>query len=166
MKAELKAGDLFAVNSPNLLGKCIRFIEKLWAWDREAAYNHAGVIIGQDGSTMEALLTFRISSLDKYRGQKILIVRHKEMTFEKFSQGLYALNGEIGRVYPVYRLVLFLIPPLAKISTFGRGVCSEQTAKFLCAAGFGNVKFGITPDNLADLWRESKSMDIIFEGIW
>ena len=88
------------------------------------------------------------------------------MTGERCAAGLKAVQEDVGKCYPVFRLVLFLIPPLAKFPLFGRGVCSEQTAKFLKGAGFGNVVYGVTPDNLADLWRESKSMDIIYEGVW
>jgi hypothetical protein len=166
MKPILRAGDLFATNSPNLLGKCIRAVQWIWAWDREATYNHAGIIVSAAGLTLESLLTFRLSNLEAYRGRKILIVRHKEMTGERCAAGLAAVKGDVGHIYPVYRLALFLIPPLAKLKLFGGGVCSEQTAKFLKAAGFCNVVYGVTPDNLADLWRESKSMDIIFEGVW
>ena len=55
---------------------------------------------------------------------------------------------------------------VGKFCLFRRGVCSEQTAKFMVGAGFMNVTYGLTPDNLADLWRESKSMNIVFEGVW
>lgn len=166
MTPQLHSGDLFAVSSKGFLGWAIRAVQCVWSWDSEAPYNHVGIITNGQGDTIEARWRFERFSINDYRGHRVLIVRHKEMTKYKALLGLGAIWPDLGNWYPVHRIALFMVPPLAKISVFNRGVCSEQTAKFMKGAGFGNVVYGITPDNLADLWRESKSMDIIFEGVW
>jgi len=164
-KVVLQPGDLFATRSSSALGVAIRFVQWVWSWDREAPYNHVGIITSADGKTLEARWRFKEYNINDYAADKVLIVRHKEMTEEAFKNGMAAVAHDVGCLYPAYRIPLFLIPPLAKFKT-GAGVCSEQTAEFMKGAGFMNVTYGLTPDNLADLWRVSKSMDIIFEGVW
>lgn len=163
---ELRRGDLFAVHSPSALGWCIRAVQCVWSLDSDAPYNHVGIVCHPDGRTIEARWRVGAFNVRDYHGKQILIARHREMNTAAYLEGYLAIKPEIGRLYPFHRLLLFLVPPLAKISLLGRGVCSELTAKFMAGAGFGNVVYGITPDNLVDLWRESKSMDIIFEGVW
>lgn len=160
----LKSGDLFAVRGKGFLSRAIRMAQWWWSADNEAAYNHVGIIMDSKGKTLEARWRFRRFNLADYLGSQILIVRHKSMTPAKALVGLYAVRNDIGNLYPVWRLPLHLLH-LSKLFCFGRGVCSEQTAKFMKGAGFQHVVYGITPDDLADRWRIDRDMETIFEGV-
>jgi hypothetical protein len=161
---KLQPGDPFATRSKSWLGKGIRAVQWFWSSDNEATYNHVGVIKGTDGSTLEARWRFQQFSIADYIGERVLIVRHKDMTPERYWAGFEAVKDDIGCHYPVWRFALFLTH-LAKFVRFGNGVCSEQTGKFMKGAGFRNIVYGLTPDDLADRWRIDKDMEIIFEGV-
>lgn len=161
----LKPGDLFAVHSKSWLGSCIRAVQWFWSSDNEAAYSHVGVIMGPHGTTLEARWRFKTYNISDYRGSRILIMRHKLMTIKRVHDGYMAVKNDVGDLYPAWRFPFFLLH-LEKFCRFGNGVCSEQTGKFMKGAGFKNIVYGITPDDLADRWRIDRDMDIIFEGVW
>lgn len=160
----LRAGDLFAVRTKGVLGWAIRVVQWFWSTDNEAPYNHAGVIINFRGETLESQWKFGKYKLDNYVGSRILIARHKDMTRARFIAGYDALKPYIGCYYPIPRLFLHL-GRLAKLMPFGIGVCSEMTGKFMKGAGFANIVYGLTPDDLADKWRIDKDMIIVYEGV-
>ena len=172
---KLQPGDLFATNGDSLLSKAIRVIQWWWSSDNEATYNHVGIYIGAAGireitkwvdeeKTLEARWRFREFLLKDYLDRPILIVRHNKMTLIRFYMGIKAIQKDLDNIYPMWRLPLHLLH-VAKVFAFGPGVCSEQTGKFMKGAGFMNVVYGITPDNLADRWRIDRDMTIIFEGV-
>ena len=74
------------------------------------------------------------------------------MTTERFRAGLNAVKGDIGKLYPVWRIPLFVIG-MEHYFQSGEGVCSEETGKFMKGAGFNNIVYGLTPDDLGLLWK-------------
>ncbi len=158
MKIELRNGDVFAVNTDN-------FFQRFWSWDDESKYNHAGVIIGATGETFESLATIGRYDLSRYAGRPILIARHMEMDERRYSYGWDEVKGLEGAVYPVFRLLLHFLR-LAKYIHWRYPVCSELVGKFLYGAGLWRKWWGITPDNLADVWSISKHYEVIYEGKW
>lgn len=163
-KIQLKEGDLFAVRSKGVLSYAIRAVQWWWSTDNESLYNHVGIITSPSGATLEALWVVGDYKLSKYAGHPILIVRHKDMTFHRFLMGMYAVLPDKGKMYPLWRLPLHALH-IAKLFPFGTGVCSETTGKFMEGAGFANIVYGITPDDLADKWRIDRDMSTIFEGV-
>jgi hypothetical protein len=161
----LKAGDLFAVRTKGFIGWAIRIVQWFWSTDNEAPYNHAGVITNDQGGTLESRLKFGKYRLDDYVGSRILIARHKNMTKVRFISGYDAVKNFIGCYYPIPRLFLHL-GRLGKFLPWGPGVCSEMTGKFMKGAGFNNIVYGLTPDDLADKWRIDKDMMVVYEGVF
>jgi hypothetical protein len=167
----LQPGDIFATRALTFLGKSIRFIERLKAESITSEYNHAGIILDSSGKTFEALWHIENQNLfDEYKGCEVIIARWKGMTPEAFKKGYIAVLPEQGMMYPFYRIGLHFLG-LAKFIHFGLDtVCSELTEKFLVNAGFcegfgGKNWWGLSPEELADEWKQSKWFDIIFEGI-
>lgn len=163
MTMKLRKGDVFAVRTNSALAGMINFCQRIWSWDSESKYNHAGIIIGEDGETFESLVRIGRYNLSQYEGQRILIARHREMDDLKFEYGFLKVKDLDGAVYPVLRLLLHLLR-LAKYVHWKYPVCSELVGKFLNAAGLWRKWWGVNPDNLADVWAISKYYDIVFEG--
>ncbi|HQM30630.1 MAG TPA: hypothetical protein PLR20_14880 [Syntrophales bacterium] len=159
----IRKGDVFAVKTNSALAGIINFCQKVWSWDSESKYNHAGVIIDETGKTFESLAKIGSYDLSQYEGQCIIIARHKEMDDSKFEYGFLKVKGLDGAIYPVLRLLLHLVR-LAKYIHWKYPVCSELVGKFLNAAGLWRKWWGITPDILADVWTISKHYDVIYEG--
>ena len=164
VKMELKPGDLFCSKSSGVIPWMIRAVQWFWSTDNEATFNHSGIILGRNGSTLEAKFRIKKYHLEELVGKQVLIVRHKQMNKIRCLSGLKAVAPMVGKFYPGWRLPLHLFK-LAKFFAFGPGVCSEFTGKFMAGAGFKNIVYGITPDDLADRWRIDRDMVIIFEGV-
>lgn len=159
----LVSGDLFATSGGGFLARGIRMVQWFWSSDNEATYNHVGIVLSANGRTLEARWHFDKYNLKDYIGYRVLIVRHRDMTKPRFVRGYNAVRSGIGCHYPVWRFVPFILH-LAKFIPFGK-VCSEWTGAFMKGAGFSNIVYGLTPDDLADRWRIDKDMDTIFEGV-
>ena len=172
---QLQPGDVFCCtgNMP-VVSRLIRAIEWLWSKDNEASYGHAGIITSNQGHTLEALWTVRAAHLDEYAGQKVLIARpcltERGVYIAPSSKdrALEGLKEYHGRWYPVWRLPLHIVPPLAKIVATGHNmVCSELTARYLHEISARPGPYtGVNPDTLADEWRKWKNFAIIYEGEW
>lgn len=166
---QLQPGDIFASSNPQMLGRLIDFIETIKSRDNDAEYGHTGIIIKEDGTTVEALWSIGTQNLfNDYKGQKVVIARWTGMTPESYQKGFDAIKGHIGSTYPYYRLLLHALG-ISKIIHFKTPVCSELTQKFLINAGAttisGKTFWGLTPDDLIDEWRISRHFDILHEGI-
>jgi len=85
------------------------------------------------------------------------------MSKARFITGYDRVKPYIGRRYPWWRLPLHLAR-VAKLFRWGKGVCSEMTGMFMAGAGFKNIVYGLTPDDLTDKWKIDRDMSIIFEG--
>jgi len=164
----LKSGDIFCTKNPMWLGKAIIFVEKLHAADNQAEYSHSGIILNEAGCTFEALWTNKKQNIfDAYKGVKVLIGRHKNMTPEAYDKGWDKVKNHEGQWYAGHRLFFFFIPFVAKYINLGLGVCSELTAKFLAGSGVMENFYwkGKNPDHIADMIHKWKDWEIIFEGI-
>ena len=163
---ELNQGDIFCTRNPMALGRIINFVQKIKSKDNEAEYSHSGIIMYKDGMTFEALWTNKRQNLFvDYRGKKVLIGRHKEMTPEKFHLGWEGIKKHEGKWYAGHRLILFLIPFTAKYINFGLGICSELTMKFLYKAKISYAWRSWNPDDVADMIKNWRDYEVIFEGI-
>ncbi|MBW2600151.1 MAG: hypothetical protein JRC60_08815, partial [Deltaproteobacteria bacterium] len=90
MKLKLQRGMIFCSRNPMALGRAINFIQKIHAKDNQSEYSHAGIIIraGEQPISFEALWTNKRQDFYKaYKGKKVLIGRHKDMTLKLFDKG-------------------------------------------------------------------------------
>lgn len=164
---KLHPGDIFCSANPMWLGKAIMFVTKIHASDNKAEYSHSGIILDDQGTTFEALWTNRKQNLfEAYKGKKVLIGRHKDMTPERALAGWARVKHHEGQAYAGHRLFLFFIPFLAKYLNLGLGVCSELTAKFIVGSGIYPEFYwkGKNPDHIADMIVKWKDWEIVFEG--
>lgn len=161
----LEPGMVFCVCSDSWLAGAINWCQKVKAVDNESHYNHAGLITDRTGTTFEALSKIGYGKLNRYKGCKVIVAKHKNMTDGLFDQGFAPLKSLDGSLYPAPRLVLHLLG-LAKFVHWKYPVCSELVAKFEFECNLRKNWWGINPDNLVDEWRISKYYDVIFEGEW
>lgn len=160
-------GDVFGTENPTMLGGAINAIQKWNSRDNESKYSHSGVLINSQGDTIEALWTVKNQNLfTDYAGKNVIVARWMPMTENAWERCYLMLMGHFGDKYPLWRLPLHILPPLAKYLSFtGMPVCSELVAKYLaCLGARGRWWTGTCPDTLADEWRRWKGYEIIFEG--
>lgn len=173
---ELKHGDIFVVYGTSLISKLIKWYEKLTSQDNKAKASHAGIILNPSGVTFEAQADgIKRDLIQHYKGQHIVIFRHKEMNIERFWHGFDAIKKYEKNIYPYWRLLVHSIPVISKLNLLGIPVCSELVTEFLYKS-FCNHKevndlmmrfqnyWGWTPDELEDDLRIAKDFDIIFNG--
>ena len=165
----LRPGDLFATRNPQGLGKAINVAQKIWATDSQSKYGHVGVVQTERGLTLEALWTISEQNLFiDYAGAEVLIARPINADLDPVKQALADVKGEhLDQIYPFWRLLLHMIPPLARRVSLGGHyvVCSELVAKYLHLAGLRHGQYmGTNPDTLVDEWRHWRGYKIIFEG--
>jgi hypothetical protein len=159
-------GDIFCSSSPTLLGGVTNAVQSFWSVDKRSQYSHSGILIDREGTTIEALLTIRSRNFfDSYKGKQVLIGRHSQMTLGRLWNGLVAISGDKGNIYPFHRLLFFMFPPLARYVNFGDWtVCSELTAKFLCGAGLMDFWSGVNPDFVSEMIHNWKNWKVVWEG--
>lgn len=177
---ELKPGDIFVSENPSpFLKYFIMKAQRAIAFDGHAVYGHAGIIVDSGGRTFESgikikgLNGFRIgyqNLYEEYDGVNVMILRHAEMTENVFEPAFSPLSTEYcKKIYPIWRLPLFLIPSVArKIKMTNLGVCSEIAAKLLYNAGLIPQWRSVFPDMLADWGHQTwgkKGLNIIWKGI-
>ncbi len=173
---KLQPGDVLCVaGDMPIVSAGIRLVEWLLSKDGEATYGHSAIVGTAGGTLLDTLWKVRWSHIDRYAGQPMIIARPTKtlrgiaITDAAKTCALKMVSaGGHGRYYPVHRLLLHLVPPLAKYCSNGRQmVCSERAAKYLCLIGAMDEPWaGITPDDLADRWRRWSNFTVIFEGIW
>jgi hypothetical protein len=163
---KLQAGDCFVVRGNTNISYLIRVAGKFWSTDGECTYNHAGIILNEEGNTFESLNRIDHYKLDGYKGKQIMIVRHKGMNNERYTDGWNFIKRLDGVIYPYWRLALHLVHLARLFNRSGIPVCSELVGMFENGADLREVFWGLTPDNLADEWRISKYYDIIYEGVY
>ena len=147
------------------LGKAINALQKFWSADNESTYSHAGIILNKDGRTFESLRRIKKSKLKNYKGVKVLIGRHIKMDDWRFNIGWENIKHHKGQIYPYHRLLLHIIPPLAKYVSIGHfPVCSELVAKFLVGCRMLETWKGKNPDHIADMIRKWDDYEVVFEG--
>ena len=172
----LKPGDVLCVRGDMpIVSAGIRLVEWFLSKDGEATYGHTAIVGTEGGTLLDTLWRVRWTHISRYAGQQMIIARPTRTlrgiaitdAARRVSLSMVSADGH-GRLYPVHRLALHLLPPLAKYCSNGRQmVCSERTAKYLCLIGAMDEPWaGITPDDLADRFRRWSNFDVIFEGIW
>jgi hypothetical protein len=166
----ISPGDVFGTSNPQGLGRPICLAESLKSQDGKAEYGHTGILTNIHADTIEALWSIKSQNFfEAYKGQKAIIARWTGMNPGAYQRGYEAIKPQIGRWYPVHRLILHFLGLAKFVHFLNIPVCSELTAMFLIKAGAptiaGDNCWGITPDNLVDEWRISKHFDIVFEGI-
>jgi hypothetical protein len=177
---EIHMGDVFCTENPFFMGRAICAMERFWDLDKKAEFSHSFFTIS-DKTGREVLWTKRDRDFrEHYRGSKILIGRHKDMTPLKASKGIMALEKFmpeyyskwhfLKRHYPWWRIVLHIIPPLAKyISTGNYMVCSEYTKRFIdetgVNGGYGyNFWKGANPGTIENMIYNWKRWEVVFYG--
>lgn len=175
---DLQPGDVFCVRGKGFVAACIRGAEWLISKDGEAIYGHAGIITSEQGDTFEALWTIRADTLNRCRGQQVIIARPTSSPNSCLPTPISRVAKMLaidavqkqyqGRDYPLWRLPLHLIPWVAKFAATRHWlVCSEVVAFYLSMiAATGSTYTGINPDDLADMFRRWRNFDVIFEGVW
>lgn len=167
MDIVFKPGDFFASDSVSDFGRLTRNVERIWSKDNKARCSHAGIIVNTSGGTVESKSTVREGNISDYIGHNLIIGRWQGMDPENFQAGLDAIKWNMGKIYPAWRLPLFLIPALAKLNMWGGlGVCSELVAKFLIGAGLASIGSwrGQNPDDIADMIQNWRDIEIVFNG--
>lgn len=172
----LHPGDVLCVaGGMAVVSAGIRLVERFWSKDSEAAYGHSAIVGTAGGTLLDTLWSVRWTHISRYAGQPMIIARPTKTlrgivitdAAKACALKMVSADGH-GRHYPVHRLILHLVPPLAKYWSNGRQmVCSERTARYLCLIGAMDEPWaGITPDDLADRFRRWHNFTVIFEGIW
>ncbi len=175
-KPRLQAGDVFCVTTAGPLSIVIRAIERFCSEDDKAEFGHTGIITGEHGATFEALTRARHSNIDRYKGKPVLVARPMRsidraviMRAKKIKAIEQLANEYEGKWYPIWRLILHMVPPLAKYISYGGKflVCSELTAKYENLIGTRQGPYtGVNPDDLGDGWRSDKNYIIIHDDTW
>jgi hypothetical protein len=167
---QLQPGDCFVVKTDSKLAGLVNWGQALWSHDNRAEFNHAGIVVKEDGTTFESLSRIGHYYLGRYAGSRILVVRYGEMIPERFWFGYGQVKRYDGKLYPFWRLPLHLVN-VAKFIHWTHPVCSELVGRFLNAAGITpNTGWGTTPDDWADLWREmirndARKLTVVCDGV-
>jgi hypothetical protein len=164
----VRPGDVFCTANPMWLGRAINFVQKAYASDNEAKYSHAGIIVSKDFKTFESLWRIRESNLKEYQDKQILIGRHERMRSDLFLKTYPDFKSSYDqKMYPFWRLFYHMFPPMAKWFSTGKDmVCSELVFRFLVECGLCKYWKAKNPDHLADVIRNYKGWQIVFEGAW
>lgn len=178
MQVNLLPGDVFCCSGNMFaVSALIRLAERVVSMDDDAHYGHAGIITSAQGDNLETGWTVRDGHLDEYQGQQVLIARPHSIQGQPLRPILMSAKQaaiaaiaatDLGRWYPVWRLPMHLVPPLAKYLGTGHNlVCSERVAKYLQMIGARQWPYtGVNPDTLADEWATWSNYNVIYEGVW
>ena len=162
----LQRGDFFCVTNHSLLQSGIKAVSGAMAIDNKAEYGHAGIITSSYGGTFEAVTTYSRHNLwARYAGCDVLIGRHRGMTQFKHVDGMEAIKGLEGHMYPFFRLALWLVPFIPKYIKWGRPVCSEMCFMYGRAAKLKDMDYcwGVSPDYMADAIQRWDVFDVILK---
>ncbi len=190
----VNAGDyLLTSNANKLIGTAINFLQQLEG--DKSDYTHTAIfafyskqdeILGFPMLIYEANRTLDLKPIDEHINQRICIIRHKGMTYDKYLKGLQGFKDEIGMFYPYYRLPFFALDfifnflmrklhlefRLATRKIIGKHhpVCSEWSEEFRIEAGLKSGRYpdesiGIDPDTIYDTAIKYKHLwKIVKEG--
>ena len=164
----IQPGDIFCSCAQDLKSDIIL---RTTAWnsiDKDARFSHSGFITTKNGDTFESRRRIGCYHINDYIDQPLIIGRNKLMTPEKFGSAYQDIFKEHnGDLYPLWRLLLFTIPPLARrIGTGKFAVCSELTIKMMVKAKvhYNAGWRGWSPDDVADMILRDRDYAIIHLG--
>ena len=167
---ELEPGDIFfCQQNKTLIQKGINFIQgRVGNFNNregggKSESSHCGIIINYFGSTFESRLRIGKYELSDYIGKDLRIYRFRRMTAH-YGEGYRGIIKHEGQIYPIHRLLLFMVPGLAeKIAPLPKPVCAELCAKFLYLAHMREKPFwGTDVDELEDELKSSPKVDCVF----
>lgn len=176
MSSPFKRGDFFCTISPsNAIGKSIAAIQKLRTIGLPSSATHAGLFL--DGDTVfESQWRVQKSNVwAHYEGVDFLVGRWKGMTDEKFDKAWERLSRYEGKLYPVPRLLMFMLTPIMVqlvapsrwlgLGFFADVVCSELTGLGMKLSGFPvfDEYMGMMPARIAQIIRRDRDVEIIHD---
>lgn len=125
----IRRGQVFCNrNSATKLGDLIGIGQRWISPEKREDFQHTGFIADDKGTTWEQRKRLGYFNLSDYIGQEICILSCDGFTPELFDRAHAVSVKRKGKPYPVFRLLLFLIPPLARRLNIGFRVCSEEVA--------------------------------------
>ena len=136
--------------------------------DRRSDYNHAAVVVSEHGWIFEVLLR-RARSVNmkaSYTNSRVAIYRWRQMTPERFKEGMNAVSPlQNRRIYPIGRFLLHACRMAALTSRFDP-VCAEMVAIFLQGIGAREAQwYGINVNDLhGELAANPSGFELVFEG--
>lgn len=161
----LEPGDIVVTRNPMALGRMICACEKFWEPDRNAFASHALFMVSPT-KCYDILWKTKIHDFyPAYKGEWVLIGRHRLMTPDAFHRGWMAMKPFLSELntnpfkkfYPAWRLPLYLIPPVAvRVSTGNFMVCSEKAMRFLCESQINPKIYNhwrVMPSYIEDVMR-------------
>jgi hypothetical protein len=164
---ELKQGDVILFSGRNFSARLTNWFQALLAADGHSEYNHAAVVMSAEGLLFESVRWWpRVISLTKhYRRSRVMIVRWKGMTRERFQRGMAEVAYLQDRLYPIWRQLLHACRLARRIFCVD-AVCSELVAKFLYGAGARHKRWaGTNVDDLHDEFlNQPAQYEIVFQG--
>lgn len=162
----LQPGDIFFSENSWMFNWIIKLYQKQSSQDGKAEFGHAGTIIKSSGTTFEALSKYKHQNIfEAYKGQKVLIGRHVDMTPAKAKKGYDSVKWKLGKRYPWWRIVALGIGVAKWMNITKLGDCSETMYEQLYNSGVSDQNWnGKTPDNGADMVRDFKGWSTVFKG--
>ncbi|HDZ25364.1 hypothetical protein LCGC14_0359090 [marine sediment metagenome] len=163
----IKCGDIFLVKGTGWIGRVINFWQSLNSLDNKSKYSHTGIILNEQGKTIEALWTgIKYGDLHNYLGQEVLIVRYNKMDPEIRDAALAKIRELKGKPYPYWRLILHTSSIMRKWSGLKIPVCSEIVKYFMRMIRNSDESWwGYNPDRLHDDFKIDKDFDPhVYEG--
>jgi hypothetical protein len=165
---ELRPGDVFLCDGRGWLDGVIEWFQTLRGRSGKwARWSHAGIILDADGLMLETT-NWRTSDIrrlpDHYAGSRLRILRWPGMQPGNAAYARAALRGQVGRVYPYWRLLAHALG--AERWLHGRTMeCSVLAASFLSLAGFPllDSPWAYGPDNLEGELA-AMGCEIVFNG--
>lgn len=162
---DLKPGDIFLSAVPGIIGTGINAVQRVWDKAGHSQYSHAGLIVDSDGTTIESQgRVVHWNLFKRYAGVPVLIARHDCMNSKSFEKGYMAITNQIGKSYPIYRILFHLFPPIAKMND-GRLVCSELVSRFLYEIELTGFYNSATPDDLHNMICWHHGWSIVYSGV-
>ena len=166
-------GSILLTQNPAGLGKLINFGQRISEGDK-SEFGHVAILSDKPGIIYESVSTIRESKIKKYAGNKICIMRHKNMNIAAYENGMLEVKDNLGQLYPAHRLLVHGLDMLGswfvRAITFNRykpqigirklmpldwPVCSELGAQFMISSGLDSGLLssgwrGVNPDNFDD----------------
>jgi hypothetical protein len=174
---EIKPGDIAVTTRAISLEDGPSALQSVFTWatrlvqgfnevDCYAYYTHALTFLDSQGSTFEALWHYRSQNFfQAYASQDVMIGRPLTLDKTRFNVAVYQIRQELtGRRYPALRIPLFFLTPRLLKYIPGKPVCSELVGLGLRGGGVINFWKGITPSYIADMIRNWRNFELLYEG--
>ena len=164
----VKPGDIVLFSGKRMFARVINWYQARFAPTRRSDYNHAAVVVSEHGRIFEVLLrrARSVNMRESYSNSRVAIYRWRQMTPERFNEGMNALSPlQNRRIYPLGRFLLHALRMAALTSRFDP-VCAEMAAIFLEGAGARSRPwYGINVNDLhCELAADPSMYELVFEG--